>query len=235
MTDTSVVRVGAATFGSDGLTLIADLGMAGTPEPAVAAARRRLGPHRPGRGRADGGGRRSRPAGHRVRAGSARGGSRRRVGRHPADRGVRPPAPGQGRPVLLERGPHATVEDWLPAAERLAAAGAPGIVLCERRGAARTGPDVGMVPFVRRRSALPVVVDPGSDLVLPLSLAAIGAGADGLIVAAMALQSTARDRAIRERAPPASAPRRPTPDVPGSSTQVTSPRSPSRHCRGRRR
>jgi chorismate mutase len=266
MADTSVVRMGGATFGADGLTLIADLGRAETPEAAVAAAIAGA----------------TVLTGRRLDALTAAGAETGlpviawvtdpgEVG-HVAERAdilrvevydlpLLDRVGRAGRPVMLERGPHAAVRDWLSAAERLAAAGVPGVVLCERGGTTRTpgvvlderdgatrtpgavpyerggamhapgavpyerdgatrapgvgsyerggagcgqdrrvawgggvadgdglghrtGPDIGMVPSVRRRAGLPVVVDPGADLMLPLSLAAIGAGADGLIVEA---------------------------------------------------
>lgn len=97
-----------------------------------------------------------------------------------------------GRPVLLKRGMNATVEEWLMAAEYIAQRGNLDIVLCERgirtfETATRNTLDIAAVPVVQRLSHLPVIVDPSHsgghrELVLPLSRAAIVAGADGLIV-----------------------------------------------------
>lgn len=97
-----------------------------------------------------------------------------------------------GKPVLLKRGMHATIEEWLMAAEYIAQRGNLSIVLCERgirtfETATRNTLDVSAVPVAQRLSHLPVIVDPSHsgghrDLVLPLSRAGIVAGADGVIV-----------------------------------------------------
>lgn len=97
-----------------------------------------------------------------------------------------------GKPVLLKRGFAATVEEWLLAAEYLLAGGNDQVVLCERgiRGfepATRFMLDLNAVPLVRQLSHLPVIVDPSHgtglrELVRPMSLAAIAAGAHGLII-----------------------------------------------------
>ncbi|MCX2726418.1 3-deoxy-7-phosphoheptulonate synthase [Thermomicrobium sp. 4228-Ro] len=97
-----------------------------------------------------------------------------------------------GKPVLLKRGFAATVEEWLLAAEYLLAGGNDQVVLCERgvRGfdpATRFMLDLNAVPLVRQLSHLPVIVDPSHgtglrELVPAMSLAAIAAGAHGLIV-----------------------------------------------------
>jgi 3-deoxy-7-phosphoheptulonate synthase len=99
---------------------------------------------------------------------------------------------GCGRPVLLKRGMNATIEEWLMAAEYIAQRGNLDIVLCERgirtfERATRNTLDISAVPVAQRRSHLPVVVDPSHsgghrDLVLPLTRAAIAAGADGVII-----------------------------------------------------
>ncbi len=96
------------------------------------------------------------------------------------------------KPVLLKRGMNATVEEWLMAAEYIAQRGNLDIVLCERgirtfETATRNTLDISAVPVAQRLSHLPVIVDPSHsggrrDLVLPLSRAAIAAGADGLII-----------------------------------------------------
>ncbi len=97
-----------------------------------------------------------------------------------------------GKPVLLKRGMTATYEEWLMAAEYVAQRGNLDIVLCERgirtfETATRNTLDISSVPMVRALSHLPVMVDPSHaagrrDLVVPLSRAAIAAGADGLLV-----------------------------------------------------
>lgn len=97
-----------------------------------------------------------------------------------------------GRPILLKRGPSATIEEWLLAAEYILAEGNPNVILCERgiRGfdqMTRNVLDLNCVPLLAGLTHLPVIVDPSHatgkrDLVLPMGLAAIAAGADGLIV-----------------------------------------------------
>ena len=96
------------------------------------------------------------------------------------------------KPVLLKRGPQATVREFLLAAEFILAQGNTQVVLCER-GIRSFDPttrnllDVGAVAHLKRATHLPVIVDPShaagrSDLVRPLARAGLAAGADGLIV-----------------------------------------------------
>ena len=97
-----------------------------------------------------------------------------------------------GKPVLLKRGMTATIEEWLMAAEYVAQRGNLDVVLCERgirtfEPSTRNTLDISAVPVVQATSHLPIIVDPSHaggrrDLVVPLSRAAIGVGADGLIV-----------------------------------------------------
>jgi 3-deoxy-7-phosphoheptulonate synthase len=97
-----------------------------------------------------------------------------------------------GKPVMLKRGMNATIEEWLMAAEYIAQRGNLDIVLCERgirtfETATRNTLDISAVPVAQRLSHLPVIIDPSHsggrrDLVIPLSRAAIGVGADGIIV-----------------------------------------------------
>lgn len=97
-----------------------------------------------------------------------------------------------GVPVLLKRGMSATVEEWLMAAEYIMSEGNVNIMLCERgirtfETATRNTLDLSAVPLVKRLSHLPVIVDPSHatgdrGLVVPMSLAAIAGGADGLII-----------------------------------------------------
>jgi len=97
-----------------------------------------------------------------------------------------------GRPVLLKRASGATLEEWLLAAEHLLASGAPGVVLCER-GLRHFDPhtrnilDLAGSLAVRELTHLPVFIDPSHatgrrDLVMPLALAGLAAGLDGVIV-----------------------------------------------------
>ncbi|MCH8274619.1 MAG: 3-deoxy-7-phosphoheptulonate synthase [Armatimonadetes bacterium] len=98
----------------------------------------------------------------------------------------------QPKPVLLKRGMAATVEEWLCAAEYIAREGNEQIVLCERgirtfERATRNTLDVSAIPIVRLRSHLPVIADPSHSagdrrLVAALALAAVAAGADGLLI-----------------------------------------------------
>jgi len=96
------------------------------------------------------------------------------------------------RPVLLKRGMSATVKDLLLAAEYVMSQGNPNVVLCERgirtfETATRNTFDLAAIPVLKRETHLPVIADPSHaggyrHLVEPLSLAAVAAGADGLIV-----------------------------------------------------
>ncbi len=96
------------------------------------------------------------------------------------------------KPVLIKRGLSATIEEWLMAAEYVVKEGNGDVILCERgirtfETATRNTLDIGAVAVVKLASHLPVVVDPSHatgrpELVLPLSLAAVAAGADGVIV-----------------------------------------------------
>ncbi len=96
------------------------------------------------------------------------------------------------RPVLLKRGMSATLDEWLAAADYILSGGNEDVVLCERgirtfETATRNTLDLSAVPAVKALSPLPVIVDPShgtgrADLVRPLSLAAVAAGADGLLI-----------------------------------------------------
>src|SRR5689334_5068514 len=97
-----------------------------------------------------------------------------------------------GRPVLLKRGLSATISELLMAAEHIMAAGNSDVVLCERgirtfETATRCTLDVSAIPVLKEETHLPVIVDPShaggrARLVIPLALASIAAGADGIIV-----------------------------------------------------
>ena len=96
------------------------------------------------------------------------------------------------KPVLLKRGPATTIEELLMAAEYIVKEGNRDVILCERgirtfETATRNTLDISAVPVIKMASHLPVVIDPSHsagrlDLVLPLSLAGVAAGADGIIV-----------------------------------------------------
>jgi 3-deoxy-7-phosphoheptulonate synthase len=96
------------------------------------------------------------------------------------------------RPVLLKRGMWATVEQWLLAAEYVLSQGNPDVILCERgivslESGTRFTFDITAIPLVKRLSHLPVIGDPSHAtgkwyLVEPVAIAALGAGADGLII-----------------------------------------------------
>ncbi len=97
-----------------------------------------------------------------------------------------------GKPVLFKRGSATTIDEWLNAAEYIMSEGNYNVVLCERgirtfETATRNTLDVSAVPVVKANSHLPIIVDPShaagrSQYILPLSRAAIAAGADGLII-----------------------------------------------------
>lgn len=97
-----------------------------------------------------------------------------------------------GKPVILKRGLSATIEEWLMAAEYLLASGTDKVVLCERgirtyEKATRNTLDLSAVPVLRSLTHLPIIIDPSHavgirDKVPPMGLAAIAAGADGIIV-----------------------------------------------------
>ncbi|MDR0669726.1 MAG: 3-deoxy-7-phosphoheptulonate synthase [Treponema sp.] len=99
---------------------------------------------------------------------------------------------GLGKPVLLKRGPSATIEEWLLSAEYLLAAGTADVVLCERgirtfETYTRNTLDISAIPVVKGLSHLPVIVDPSHAVgirgkVSSAALAAVAAGADGLTV-----------------------------------------------------
>jgi 3-deoxy-7-phosphoheptulonate synthase len=97
-----------------------------------------------------------------------------------------------GMPVLLKRGMSATLEEFLAAAEYVVMEGNGQVILCERgirtfERALRNSLDLAVVPWLRGETHLPVIVDPShasgrADLVEPLSLAAVAAGAAGIMV-----------------------------------------------------
>jgi 3-deoxy-7-phosphoheptulonate synthase len=96
------------------------------------------------------------------------------------------------KPVILKRGMSATINEWLMAAEYIAAGGNHNIIFCERgirtfETAYRNVLDVTAIPVLKRETHLPVIVDPshagGKAWMVPaLSCAAVAAGADGLLI-----------------------------------------------------
>jgi 3-deoxy-7-phosphoheptulonate synthase len=98
----------------------------------------------------------------------------------------------QTKPVLLKRGMSATVEELLLSAEYILARGNRNVILCERgirtfERYTRNTFDINAIPLLKRLSHLPVLADPSHGtgkwyLVAPVALAAVAAGADGLIV-----------------------------------------------------
>jgi 3-deoxy-7-phosphoheptulonate synthase len=98
-----------------------------------------------------------------------------------------------GKPVFLKRGPSATIDEFLLAAEYVLSQGNPNVILCERgivamdKSYTRNVLDLGSVPVLKEHSHLPVIVDPShgtgvARYVLPLAKAAVVTGCDGLMV-----------------------------------------------------
>lgn len=96
------------------------------------------------------------------------------------------------KPVLLKRGMSMTIDEWLHSAEYIAAAGNPNIILCERgirtfETATRHTLDLNAVPVLKSKTHLPVLIDPshgtGHAAYVPaMAMAAVAAGADGLLI-----------------------------------------------------
>jgi 3-deoxy-7-phosphoheptulonate synthase len=96
------------------------------------------------------------------------------------------------KPVLLKRGMNSTIEEWLNCAEYILNGGNPDVILCERgirtfEMYTRNTLDISAIPSLKELTHLPVIADPShasgrASLVSSLSLAAVAAGADGVIV-----------------------------------------------------
>jgi 3-deoxy-7-phosphoheptulonate synthase len=96
------------------------------------------------------------------------------------------------KPVLLKRGMSATLEEWLMAAEYVMAGGNYNVILCERgvrtfSDHSRNTLDLSVIPPAKQLSHLPIIVDPSHgtgrrDYVPPMAMAALAAGADGLLI-----------------------------------------------------
>ncbi len=98
----------------------------------------------------------------------------------------------QDKPVILKRGMAATIEEWILASEYIRKAGNDQIILCERGirsfdSYTRNTMDIAAIPIMKQETGLPVIADPSHgtgkrELVLPMSLAALAAGADGVMI-----------------------------------------------------
>ena len=96
------------------------------------------------------------------------------------------------KPILLKRGLSSTIEEWLMSAEYIMAGGNENVILCERgirtfETYTRNTLDLSAIPAVKKLSHLPIIVDPSHAtglrwMVLPLSMSAIAAGADGIMI-----------------------------------------------------
>jgi 3-deoxy-7-phosphoheptulonate synthase len=97
-----------------------------------------------------------------------------------------------GKPVMLKRGISATVQEWLLAAEYVLSQGNEQLILCERgirtfETYTRNTIDISVIPIIEKVSHLPIIADPSHGtgkwyLVIPMALAAVAAGADGIMV-----------------------------------------------------
>ncbi len=96
------------------------------------------------------------------------------------------------KPILLKRGLNSTIEEWLNCAEYILDGGNPDVILCERgirtfETYTRNTLDISAVPALKELTHLPVIIDPShatgrASMISPLTLAAVAAGADGIIV-----------------------------------------------------
>ena len=97
-----------------------------------------------------------------------------------------------GRPVLLKRGMYSTLEEWLNCAEYVLSEGNPDVILCERgirtfETYTRNTLDLSAIPAIKELSHLPIIIDPTHStgrisLIGSMSMAAVAAGADGMMV-----------------------------------------------------
>src|SRR5881296_3018932 len=95
------------------------------------------------------------------------------------------------KPVLLKRGPSATIEEWLLSAEYIMTGGNHDVILCERgirtfESYTRNTLDISAIPVIQKLSHLPILADPSHgtgrrDKVPPMARAAVAAGADGIM------------------------------------------------------
>lgn len=97
-----------------------------------------------------------------------------------------------GKPVLLKRGASCSIDEMLCAADYILMSGKSSVILCERgirtfETSTRNTLDISAVPVLKKKSHLPVIIDPSHgtgywDLVEPMAMAAVAAGADGLMI-----------------------------------------------------
>ena len=114
------------------------------------------------------------------------------------------------KPILLKRGLANTIEEWLMSAEYIMAGGNENVILCERgirtfETKTRNTLDLSAVPMIKKLSHLPVIIDPSHAtglpwMVEPMTLAAIAAGADGVMIE-VHNDPTARSRCVRTSLP----------------------------------
>ena len=98
----------------------------------------------------------------------------------------------QDKPIILKRGMSATIEEWIKASEYIRREGNDDIIMCERGirtfdTYTRNTMDIAAIPVIKKETGLPVIADPShgtgiKELILPMSKAAIAAGADGLMI-----------------------------------------------------
>ena len=98
----------------------------------------------------------------------------------------------QDKPILLKRGMSATIKEWIHAAEYIAKQGNTKIIMCERgirtfNDYTRNTMDIAAIPIIKQETGLKVIADPSHgtgkrNLILPMSLASLAAGADGLMI-----------------------------------------------------
>ena len=96
------------------------------------------------------------------------------------------------KPILLKRGLANTIEEWIMSAEYIMSEGNEKVILCERgirtfEPATRNTLDLSVIPIIKKKTHLPIIIDPSHatgdwELVEAASLAAIAAGADGLMI-----------------------------------------------------
>ena len=96
------------------------------------------------------------------------------------------------KPILLKRGLANTIEEWIMSAEYIMSEGNPNVIFCERgirtfENYTRNTLDLSVIPIIKEKTHLPIIIDPSHaagdyKLIKALSLAAIAAGADGLMI-----------------------------------------------------
>ena len=220
--DESLILRTADWLMARGVRFLLRRGVQAEDQPVRLPGARAGGPgHLPRQGE-DGHRHRHRADGHRERR-RRRGGRRHHPGRRAQHAELQPAeaALAAGKPVLLERGLSATLEEWLMSAEYLLSGGNYDVILCERgvrtfSDHSRNTLDLSVIPPAKALSHLPILVDPSHgtglrDFVPPMALAALAAGADGLLIEvhpdpdlrALRRRPDARLRPVRPAARPA--------------------------------